>query len=173
VVRWKMIKEFYKNPLFYYIAIPVIVAGWVLLIWAVRLPQAHRRWESSRAEYDKVQAIISEILNVDPDRLDFATSKKSNTEFDYAVAVEKVASLCKIPSADYKLSSGPIIASTDGQKSQRAKIVLQQVDIKRFAEFLTTIQFRWASLQCTQLKLQQKKGLKDKWEVDIDFAYYY
>ena len=169
-----MIKEFYKNPLFYYIAVPVVAAGWVLLTWTVRLPHAHRRWDLSRAEHDKVQAIITEILNADPDRLDFADpNKKGDTEFDYAVAVEKIASLCRIPSADYKLSSGPVITSTDGQKSQRAKIVLQQVDIKRFAEFLTAIQFRWASLQCTQLKLQQKKGLKDKWEVDIDFAYYY
>lgn len=168
-----MIKEFYRNPLFYYMAVPVIAAGWVLLTWTVRLPQAQRRWELSRAEYDKVQAIITEILNVDPDRLDFAGSKKSDTEFDYAVVVEKIASLCRIPSADYKLSSGPIITSTDGQKSQRAKIVLQQVDIKRFSEFLTTLQFRWASLQCTQLKLQQKKGLKDKWEVDLDFVYYH
>jgi hypothetical protein len=168
-----MTKEFYKNPLFYYIAVPVIAAGWVLLTWTVRLPHAYRKWDLSRAEYDKVQAIITEILNVDPDRLDFAGSKKSGTEFDYAVAVEKIASLCRIPSADYRLSSGPIIASTDGQKSQRAKIILQQVDIKRFSEFLTTIQFRWASLQCTELKLQQKKGLKDKWEADIDFAYYY
>jgi hypothetical protein len=168
-----MIKEFYKNPLFYYVAVPVVAVGWVLLTWTVRLPHAQHRWDLSRAEYDKVQAIITEILNVDPDRLDFAGSKKSGTEFDYAVAVEKIASLCRIPSADYKLSSGPIITSTDGQKSQRAKIVLQQVDIKRFADFLTTIQFRWVGLQCTQLKLQQKKGLKDKWEVDLDFAYYY
>ena len=168
-----MIKEFYRNPLFYYMAVPVIAAGWVLLTWTVGLPQAQRRWELSRAEYDKVQAIITEILNIDPDRLDFAGSKKSDTEFDYAVVVEKIASLCRIPSADYKLSSGPIITSTDGQKSQRAKIVLQQVDIKGFSEFLTTLQFRWASLQCTQLKLQQKKGLKDKWEVDLDFVYYH
>jgi hypothetical protein len=169
-----MIKEFYKNPLFYYIAVPVIAAGWVLLTWTVRLPQAQRKWDLGVAEYDKVQAIITEISNVDPDRLDFADpNSKSNAEFDYAVAVEKIASLCGIPSADYKLSSGPIITSTDRQKSQRAKIVLQQVDIKRFSEFLTTLQFRWASLQCTQLKLQQKKGLKDKWEVDVDFAYYY
>jgi hypothetical protein len=168
-----MIKEFYKNPLFYYVSVPVIAAGWVLLTWTVRLPQAYRKWDLSRVEYDKVQAIITEILNVDPERLDFAGSKKSDTEFDYAVAVEKIASLCRIPSADYKLSSGPIITSTDGQKSQRAKVILQQVDLKRFSEFLTTLQFRWAGLQCTQLKLQQKKGLKDKWEVDIDFAYYY
>jgi hypothetical protein len=169
-----MIKELYKNPLFYYVAVPVIAAVWVLLTWTVRLPQANRKWNLNRAEYDKTQAIITEILSVDPDRLDFADpNKKSGTEFDYAVAVEKIASLCKIPSTDYRLSSGPVTISTGGQKSQRAKVTLQQVDIKKFAEFLTAIQFRWVGLQCTQLKLQQKKGLKDKWEVDIDFTYYY
>lgn len=167
-----MIKDFYKNPLFYYVAVPVIAAGWVLLIWAVRLPQAHRRLDSSQAEYTKAQEIITEILNIDPDRLSFTDAEKTSSEFDYAVAVEKIASLCRIPSADYKLSSGPMITS-GGQRSQRAKMVLQQVDITRFAEFLTTIQFRWASLQCTQLKLTHKKGLKDKWDVDLDFTYYY
>ena len=167
-----MTKEFYKNPLFYYIAVPVIAAGWVLLIWTVRLPQAQRRWDLSRDEYTKAQEIMTEILNIDPDRLDFAGSKETNSEFDYAVVVEKTASLCRIPATGYKLSSGPMITS-GGQRSQRAKMVLQQVDMTRFAEFLTTIQFRWASLQCTQLRLQHKKGLKDKWDVDLDFAYYY
>jgi hypothetical protein len=167
-----MTKDFYKNPLFYYIAVPVIAAGWVLLIWTVRLPQAQRRWDMSRAEYTKAQEIITEILNIDPDRLDFAGSKETNSEFDYAVVVEKIASLCKIPSTSYKLSSGPMITS-GGQRNQRAKMVLQEVDITRFAEFLTTIQFRWASLQCTQLKLTHKKGLKNKWDVDLDFTYYY
>jgi len=172
VVRPKMTKEFYKNPFFYYIAVPVIAAGWVLLIWTVRLPHAQRRWDLSRDEYTKAQEIMTEILNIDPDRLDFAGSKETNSEFDYAVAVEKTASLCRIPATGYKLSSGPMITS-GGQRSQRAKMVLQQVDMTRFAEFLTTIQFRWASLQCTQLRLQHKKGLKDKWDVDLDFAYYY
>jgi hypothetical protein len=167
-----MTKEFYKNPLFYYIAVPVIAVGWVLLIWTVRLPQAQRRWELSRDEYTRAQEIMTEILNIDPDRLDFAGSKETDSEFDYAVVVEKTASLCRIPSTGYKLSSGPMITS-GGQRSQRAKMVLQQVDMTRFAEFLTTIQFRWASLQCTQLKLKHKKGLKDKWDVDLDFAYYY
>ena len=167
-----MTKEFYKNPLFYYIVVPVIAAGWVLLIWTVRFPQAQRRWDLSRAEYTKAQAIMTEILNIDPDRLNFAGSNETDSEFDYAVVVEKTASLCKISSTGYKLSSGPVITS-GGQRSQRAKMVLQQVNITRFAEFLTTIQFRWASLQCTHLKLKHKKGLKDKWDVDIDFAYYY
>ena len=66
MVRPKMTKEFYKNPLFYYIAVPVIAAGWVLLIWTVRLPQAHRKWDVSRAEYTKAQELITEILKIDP-----------------------------------------------------------------------------------------------------------
>ncbi|MBA7689117.1 hypothetical protein ES703_97612 [subsurface metagenome] len=167
-----MTKEFYKNPLFYYVAVPVITAGWMLLVWTVRLPQAQRRWDMSRAEYTKAQEIMTEILNINPDRLDYIGSRETDSEFDYAIAVEKIASLCRIPSVDYKLSSGPTITS-GGQRSQRAKMVLRQVDITRFADFLTTIQFRWAGLRCTQLKLTHKKGLKDKWDVDLDFAYYY
>jgi hypothetical protein len=126
----------------------------------------------SRAEYTKAQEIMTEILNIDPDRLDYTGSRETNSEFDYAIAVEKIASLCRIPSVDYKLSSGPTITS-GGQRSQRAKMVLRQVDITRFADFLTTIRFRWAGLRCTQLKLTHKKGLKDRWDVDLDFTYYY
>lgn len=167
-------KEIYKNPTLYYILVPVIVALWPLLIWGVYLPAAADNWQVERTQYNEAQSIMADILALDPDRLEFADSNNATAEFDYAIAVEKVASLCKIPSTNYKLSSRPII-NPGGQKSQSqsAKVGLKQVDITRFAKFLSTIQLRWANLQCTRVKLTKKKGLPDTWDVDLDFKYYY
>ncbi len=165
-------KEIYKNPTLYYIVVPVIVALWPLLIWGVYLPAAADNWQVERTQYNEAQSIMADILALDPDRLDFADSQNAAAEFDYASALEKTANLYGIPAANYKLSSGIIITS-GGQKSQSAKVNLKQVDITKFAKFLSTIQLRWANLQCAQVKLTKKKGLPDTWDVDLDFKYYY
>jgi len=165
-------KDIFRNPIFYYILAPVLIVLWPLLVWAVYLPGAERSCKQEKDEYKKAGEKMMEILALDPDRLAFADSNSAPSEFSYATAVDKVATLCKIPSANYRLSSG-IIITTDRQKSQNAKVVLKDVDIAKFAKFLSTIQLRWAKLQCTQTKLTKKKGLPDLWDMDVDFKYYY
>ncbi len=165
-------KELYRNPILYYAGVPVIVSLWSLLVWGVYLPGAEHEWQAEKAQYGKGQKIISEILALDSERLEFADAETATTEFDYAIAVEKTASLCRIPSANYRLSSG-LPMTSGGQKSQNAKVVLKEVDITRFAKFLSTIQLRWASLQCVKVKITKNKGLRDAWDVDLDFKYYY
>jgi hypothetical protein len=165
-------KEIYKNPSLYYILAPVAVSLWSLFIWGIYLPNAERSWEAEKAQYNKAQSIITEILSLDPERLAFAGMEADTAEFDYANAVEKTASLCGIPSTDYKLSSGIIIESA-GQKSQSAQVSLKKLDIVKSAKFLSTIQLRWANLQCSRVKLTKKKGLPDAWDVDLEFKYYY
>jgi hypothetical protein len=164
--------KIYKNPILYYIIVPILVGLWPLLIWGAYLPEAERRWNQEKNEYKKAQSIMLEILELDPDRLDFADSSNSDQEFDYAIVVDRIASQCGIPPTDYKFSSGPIIKAA-GQKSQSAKVNLKGVDVTTFARFLSTIQLRWANLQCTRVKLTEKKGLSDVWDVDLDFKYYY
>ena len=165
-------KDIYRNPFFYYILVPIVIALWPLLVWAVYLPGAQRSCEQEKNEYIKAQEIMTEILDIDGDRLAFVDPNNSPAEFSYANAVDKVATLCRIPAANYKLSSGIIIISNK-QKSQSAKVILKDVDVAKFANFLSTIQLRWAKLQCTQVKLTKKKALRDMWDVDMDFKYYY
>ena len=165
-------KDLYKNPVAYYIIIPVVTALWPLLIWGLYLPNAQKNWDLEKNEYTKAKKTIDEILSVDPARLDFADSVSNSVEFDYASAVDQIANFCGIASTDYKLTSGAIITS-GGQKSQSARISLKQIDITRFAKFLSIIQFRWASLQCENLKITKKKGLVNSWDIDMDFKYYY
>jgi len=156
----------------YYILTPVIVCLWPLLVWAVYLPAAEKGKEEQRAQYEKAEAIMMEILTLDPDRRDFADSNDVDTEFNFDKVVAKVASTSKIPPSKYKLNSGRLQTSQD-QKSQSATVSLKQIDIVKFSEFLSTIQLRWANLQCNRVKLTQKPGLPDTWDVDIDFKYYY
>jgi hypothetical protein len=165
-------KDILKNPILYYILVPALVALWPLLVWGVYLPAAKRDWQTETKQYEKAQGIINEILVIDPDRLNFADTQNTAAEFDYASALDQIAGSCGIPPTDYKLNSG-IITSSAGQKSQSAKVTLKGVDITKFAKFLSTLQLRWANLQCTQVKLTKKKGLPDSWDVDLDFKYYY
>jgi len=165
-------KEIYKNPILYYIFVPLIVALWPLFVWGVYLPRAQHNWQREKAQYEKAQTLITEILTIDPGRLGFSDADNAEMEFDYARAIERVATLCRIPPASYRLSSGMIMTSS-GQKSQSAKVVLKEIDITRFAKFLSTIQLRWENLQCTKVKLTKNKGLPDSWDMDLDFKYYY
>ena len=165
-------KDIYKNPISYYIVTPVIVLLWPLFVWAIYLPAAEKGVVDQQAQYRKAEAAMMEILTLDPDRREFADANNVGAEFNYAGAVDNVARSCGILPSKYKLSSGTI-QTTSGQKSQSATVNLKQIEIVKFARFLSMIQLRWANLQCNRVKLTKKPGLPDMWDVDIEFKYYY
>ena len=165
-------KDIYKNPILYYILTPVIVCLWPLLVWAVYLPAAEKGKEDHKAQYEKAEAIMMEILTLDPDRREYADSNDVEIEFTFDKAVAQIAGASKIPPSKYKLSSG-MLQTTRDQKSQGATVSLKQIDIVKFSEFLSTIQLRWANLQCNRVKLTHKQGLPDMWDIEIEFKYYY
>lgn len=167
-------KDIYKNPVLYYVAIPVMVGLWPLLVRAVYLPAAQDDIDNQITEYGRAEQIMIDILTLDPERLEFAEPNEAATEFSYSGAVHKVARLCDIPAGNCKVSSG-IIVEAKNQKSQTANVDLREVGIVKLAKFLSMIQLRWANLQCESLKLTRKENLpsNDVWEVDIKFKYYY
>ncbi|GAI16240.1 unnamed protein product [marine sediment metagenome] len=79
-------KDIYKNPILYYILVPIVVALWPLFVWGLYLPEADKKLEDNIKRCDKTDAIIEEILKLDRDRLEFADSKNNTAEFDYANA---------------------------------------------------------------------------------------
>lgn len=167
-------KDVYKNPILYCIAVPVIVGLWPLLVWTVYLPAAQRNIEEHMAQYKEAETKIMEILTIDPERLEFADSNDTSSEFTYTKAIGWVANRCGIPPSKYNLRSAMII-TTQGQKSQSANVDLKQVSIVNFTNFLSMIQLRWANLQCERLKLSKKQNMPDPdiWDVDIEFKYYF
>jgi len=165
-------KDIYKNPILYYILVPSLAALWPLLVWAVYSPAAQDNLKQEMKQYEEAKAKIDAILDRDPTRLDLADPTKSADKFDYDTAVSDVARRCRISAANCNVSSKPARTSS-GKKSQSATVVLKQVSIATFADFLSKIQLRWASLECGKVTLTEKKGLADMWEVDLDFKYYY
>jgi len=138
----------------------------------ISIPNARQNLIQQQKEYEKAQKIMASILEIDPERMDFSQAKQSEKEFDYAVALESVASSCRISSDNYTLSSGRVV-STAGQKNQTARVNLQELDIVTFANFFSKIQFRWANLQCSKIKLTKKQGSADLWDVDLELKYYF
>jgi len=163
-------KDIYKNPILHYVLVSVAVALWPLLVWAVYLPQAEKNCDDEQRQCREAERIMQEIYNLDPDRA--IDANDTPTEFTFGGAVDRAASLCSIPPSKYKLSSGMIITSRD-QKSQSANVSLKQIDLEKFARFLSRIQLSWANLQCNRAKLTKKQGLPDMWDVDVEFKYYF
>jgi hypothetical protein len=164
-------KDIYKNPVFYYILVPCMAALWPLLVWAVYLPAAEDDLKKGIDEYKNAQVTIEAILEHDPSRLENEDPNKTADKFDYATAVSDIARRCGIAATNYTVSSKPVRVS-GGKKSQSATVVLKEVSVAIFAEFLSKIQLRWANLECESVTLTQKKGLVDAWKVDLDFKYY-
>ena len=163
----------HKNPILYYIAIPVLIGIWPLLVWAIYLPKAREDLQQNLEIYkNKAEPLMMEILTLDPGRLDSVDPNENTAEFKYDTVVDRIASLCGIPPSKCKLDARPI-QETSGQKSQNANVSLTQIDITTFTRFLTTIQMRWPNLQCTNIVLTQKAGLPDIWDISLDFKYYY
>jgi len=167
-------KDIYKNPTLYYIAVPVIVGLWPLLVWAIYLPKAQQDIKEQMDQYKRAEPIMMEILTLEPDRLEFADANDTAAEFTYGEAIDRIASLCRIPPSKYNLSTA-MVMTTHGQKSQSASIDLKEIDIRQFAKFFSMIQLRWSNLQCERLKLAKKQNKldNDMWDVDIEFKYYY
>ena len=165
-------RDVYKNPLFYYVLVPVVIGLWPLLLWRVYLPRTQEGWANDQAQYMDAGTYVDMILDLDPERLDIADANSVTEEFDYAIAVDRVANLCRIPTGNYRLQAGRVL-TTGGQKSETAKVTLSGVDIHRVARFLSTIQSVWTSLQCDKVKLTAKPGVRDRWDIELDFKYFY
>lgn len=149
-----------------------MIGLWPLLVWAIYLPGAQENLEEMMTQYGRAEPVMMEILNLDPSRLESADPNEKTAEFTYDRVVYKVASSCGIPPSKCELNARSIQTSSN-QKSQSANVKLTQIDVTTFARFLSTIQMRWQNLQCTKVILTQKPGLKDIWDVDVDFKYYY
>jgi hypothetical protein len=156
----------------YYILVPCVAALWPLLVWILYLPAAEHKFELEKQSYNEAKLKMASILLLDSTRLELSGANQADDKFDYATTVSSVARKCNIPATDYTVSSKPARTSS-GKKSQSAKVVLKQVNITSFAQFISNIQLRWASLQCESVTLTKKKGLPDIWKADLDFKYYY
>ncbi len=164
-------REIYKNPMVYYLLIPVLVGLWPLLVWGIYLPRSQSDLKTEGSLCIEGQTQVIEILRLDPDRLT-PVKGPGTTEFEFGSAATQAANLCKIPSSSHQVSAGGK-STSEGRTRQDARIKLTNVGIIQAAKFLSNMQSMWVTLQCENLKLQKKKGMPDQWDVDFRFVYYY
>lgn len=164
-------KDIFRNPMVYYIGVPILVALWPLLVWAVYLPNADDGWEDDTKQYEKGLELIRDILALDGSRLDNTAAAGAAERFEYAIALDKVTRACGISSRAYTLSSKLPRTGKGGKETQSCRVTVEQVDMARFARFLSTLQLQWPNLECEQLKLTKLKGLPDAWKAELDFIY--
>jgi hypothetical protein len=163
-------RDFYKKPIFYYILIPAAAAVWPLSVALISLPQARQACVKEEANYTDANEAMINILTIDSGRSREAGAKNEIKEFAYAVAIGDVARACGIPTPT--ISSQPA-RLVDKRKTQEATVILQKVDIAAFAGFLSTLQRRWANLECESIIIDKQKGLPDVWKATVKFRYYY
>jgi hypothetical protein len=166
-------KDIFKKPIFYYVLVPLIIGLWPVWLLCLGVPASKTGFQKEIKDYNEAEKLIGEILGeLDPQRLDYAKTKKSGDVFDYTTAIDQVTRLCRIAPNNYKLSSSPVRSIKGGQKSQDAAITIDRIDIERLARFLSVMHMRWVNLQCTNLTLVKLKDEKDTWKADLRFIYY-
>jgi len=166
-------KDIYKNPLPYFIAVPLLIGIWPLSMWLVYLPRAEANLKSDCKTYEESRDVMERILALDPTRLELVQLNIPEEKFDYGIAVESAAAKCGILPTNSKINVRPPRTVRE-QETQNAQVTLEDVDIVSFAKFVTSLQITWPSLQCEKIDLTKKKGaVADRWDIDVSLKYYY
>jgi hypothetical protein len=165
-------KDIYKEPIFYYVLVPVLIGIWPLWLFVFGLPDAKDNYKKEVSEYKEAEKLIGQILDLDPQRLDYAKAKKDGDAFDYTTAIDQVTKVCRISATNYKLSSSPVRRMKGGQENQDATVTIDRIDIERLAKFLSVMHMRWVNLQCSNVTMTKIKGEKNVWKADVRFIYY-
>jgi hypothetical protein len=165
-------KDIYRKPIFYYVLVPIVIGLWPVWLFVMGIPGSEKGLQKGINDYNEARKLISEILDLDPQRLDYAKTKKTGEAFDYTAAVDQVTHLCKISPTSYRISSSPIRKTKGGQNNQDASMTIDKIDVEKFSKFLSVMHMRWSSLQCTNITLAKIKGEKNAWKADVRFIYY-
>ena len=164
-------KEFYKNPNFYLIIVPLAALIWAITTSTVLFASANDEWEKRKADFEKSQPIIKNILRLDPERINNLNKQKKNAgKFDYNMVIAKFADAHGIPATGYSLrASGR--SRRGGQLTQSATLTIDNIKITPFSRFLTELLYVWPDLECEKLTLKKQNTGPDAWEAQLHYKY--
>ena len=165
-------KDYLKNPNFYYILIPTAATIWALLACFALMPAASKGYRDLEDDYAKSEELIGKIIKADPGRLDYKQQKGSSAEFDYATAIEAFAKVNKIAPSNYSFRGGKEV-KRGGRRTKSADMTINAIGIEDFAKFLSSMVIRWSDLKCELLTLTKLKSGADSWKATVKFTYYY
>lgn len=165
-------KDYFKNPNLYYIAVPLAATVWVIFVAVFSLPAANSKWEKKQEDYKQAQRLIAKIVTLAPERLNDKAKEGSSGDFDYSVAVEEITKLLHIPSSNLSLTGRSAIKSR-GKRKRRAEITIDPVDIETLSHFISQILLHWPDLECNSLSIAKLPAGKDSWKASMKFIYTY
>jgi hypothetical protein len=166
-------KDFYKNPVLYYILVPSVLALWPLSVTFFYLPNTSRSYQDEKTMYEeKAEKLMLDILELDQDRKPIDDSKEKNKEFDFATALALITSSAGISANNYTFTTRAPLTK-EGRKIQTATVEIQKIEIQNFADFLDKMQKRWANLECESIDLDKLKGPPNEWKATVKFKYFF
>jgi hypothetical protein len=156
-----------------FILLPFVMAIWPLWLAFAALPRAQRGWQDDVRKCDAARDTIRSIITIDPDRLQNVDQSGKLVKFEYPVAVNKLATICGISPADYKINVLTDVKPSSGQASQNAIVSVNKVSIRTAAEFISVgEQTYYPNLKCVTLNLKKIREQKDIWEMDMTFTHF-
>ena len=165
-------KDYLKNPLFYYAAVPAVAAVWALAAGLVFYPRALAGWEEKQSEYETAQDFLAQLVEIEPQRLAHKQEAGISGDFDFTQVVNEFATLFSIPPANYTLNTRGETRRA-GKRARSATLDIREIDVEKLSMFLSTLLMRWPDLQCEILNLDKLPHGKNAWRVGMTLTYYY
>jgi hypothetical protein len=166
-------KDYLKNPMFYYIAVPVVLCVWAILAGAVFYPRAVTAWTNGQEEYKIAQELLAQIIAIEPQRLTHKQEQgSSGGDFDFTKVVNDFAAAFSIPPANFTLNTRGETKRA-GKRARPATLSIRTIDIEKMSKFLSVMLIRWPDLQCESLTLEKLPQGKNEWRIDMTLTYYY
>ena len=162
-----------KNPNFYYIAVPVLVGLWAILVALVFYPKSVQAWEGEKSEFETTKKLIAQIVALQPKRLSYEVKDdKTEGDFDFPKTIHEFAQVFKIPDSNCSWTVRDKVKKA-GKKTQSATVKIKNVDMQTMGRFVSGMLLRWPDLKCELIGLQKVGNSKNTWKVDLRFTYYY
>ena len=165
-------KDLLKRADTYFWLFPIAAGVWAVLAAFVFFPATVQAWQDKQQEYDEAEKWIGQILDIEPQRLQYKEKKGQSSEFDYTSEVDGFSKLFGISPNNYTLTTRGEI-KRGGKRSKSADLIIKSADIQTTAKFISALLIRWPDLQCEQLTLEKLPSGKDVWKVKLRFTYYY
>jgi hypothetical protein len=166
------IKEQLKNPMVYTVAVPAIAALWMFYAWFVAYPSSQARYKASYTDFQESQKSLEQIINLEPQRLQYQHEKGKTSDFDYTNVIGDFAKQFGIAPSDYTLVVRGATKRA-GQTIKSADMSIKTIDMENLCKFVSAVLQRWPELECERLSIDKSSAGKNSWKVSLRFTYKY
>lgn len=167
-----MRKDFWKQPDFAFVLLPVMAAVWALVSGLVVYPRHGKAWNDKKAQFAEAELLMDQILQLEPVRIHYQEQSGQSGEFDFTREVDRFTKELGIGSGSYTLNVRQAIKQK-GKTRKSADLSIKSIRVETLAGFLSSMLARWPDLQCEQATLDKVANTKNEWNVKLRLVYVY